>query len=272
MIIRHEDITAKDDPEVSPCAHAICRCYGAESDISSGRTLKRFSRAALYRYFLVGCLVISSFTSVAPIPACAKTMDRLLAAVNGNVITEGDLELARSLNNILTHDNLNAKLSDRNEIQRLIDLELLRRELEGFSDVTGLEEEIEGQMEELRKSYAKEGGLISIVDKFGLQESELRAYLRLQASILKLIDFRFRPFVSVTDDEVEQYYRTKFMLQAQASGSKAPALEEVSSKIKEILTEEKVNASLNQWLQDSRRHAQIEYFGESESKPEGAEK
>jgi peptidyl-prolyl cis-trans isomerase SurA len=269
---RHEDITVKDNTVPRRRIYAIYSHCNARTAISSVCTLHGFSWAIFYRYYLISCLVVISVVSLLSTQASAEIIDRLLVAVNGKVIAEGDLKLARSLNSILTHDNVSAKLPDEDEIQRFIDLELLRQELENFSDVTGVEEEIEGQMEELRKTYAKEGGLTAILERLGLQESELRAYLSLQVSILKLIDFRFRPFVSVTDDEIQQYYLTKFVPQVKPSVADIPALEEVSSKIREILTEEKVNDSLNQWLQDSRRHAQIEYFGENETKPEGAEK
>jgi peptidyl-prolyl cis-trans isomerase SurA len=202
----------------------------------------------------------------------AEMIDRLLVAVNGKVITEGDLRLANSLNKVLMLGKVAGGLKEEDEIQRLVDLELLRQELESFSDVTGVEEQVEAQIKELENAYAQKGGLASILQKLGLQESELKVYLRLQVSILKLIDFRFRPFVGVTEDEIEQYYRTKFVPQVQASGASVPALEAVSSKIKTILIEEKVDSALNQWLQDSRRRSKIEYFDKGELQPGGAKR
>jgi len=267
-----ETMSVKDDPESRQRITAGCRQRQTGSDNCQVCALHWFAGDFLCRFMLISCVVFIAAVILKPAGASAETIDRLMAAVNGKAITEGELKLARSLNEILMLGTVRAKLSDKDEIQRMIDLELLRQELESFSDLTAAEEEVEGRMEELRKSYAKEGGLTAILERLGLQESELRAYLSLQISILQLIDFRFRPFVSIPEEEIQQYYSTKYAPQIGASGAIVPGLEEVSSKIVRILTEEKVNASLDRWLQDSRRRAQIEYFGGNESEPEGAKK
>jgi hypothetical protein len=216
--------------------------------------------------FLICCVIATLFfLGLTPIRASAEKIDRLLVAVNGKVITEGDLKVARFLNDILTFHATASKPSDGEELQRLVDLELLRQELENFPSVPGQEEQVESQMASLKKSYADRGGLTMMLQKLGLRESELRAYLRLQSSVLRFIDFRFRPFISVPEEEIREYYRMKLLPQAQKPGVPPPALEDVSSQILAILTEEKVNSSLNQWLQDSRRHSKIEYFGEDDS-------
>jgi len=272
MKIRHKNITFLNHPRLAPrCSAGYC-CHDTAPDVSTVHAFRRLSSAILRRSILISPMVAAlAAMSLTPIQASAEIINRLLAAVNGKVITEGDLGLSHSLNEILMPGKVTAKLSDEDEIQRLIDLEILRQELENFPDVTGVEEQVESQMEALRKSYDEDGGLAAMLQKLGLQESELQSYLRLQVSALRLIDFRFRPFVSVTEDEIEEYYLTKLLPQAQASGADEPALEEVSSKIRTILTEEKVNSSLNQWLQDTRRHSKIEYFGKDELKPGGAE-
>jgi len=224
--------------------------------------LSMVMRRSILIYSVVAALMVMIWI---PTRAMAEDIDRLLAAVNGKVITEGDLKLSRFLNDILTFRRMDAKPPDGEEIQRLIDLELLRQELVNFPGAPGQDEQVEGQMADLKKSYADKGGLAAMLVQLGLQESELRAYLRLQASVQRFVDFRFRPFISVSQEEIQEYYRTKLVPQLQKPGAPIPALEDVSSKILEILTEEKVNSSLNQWLQDSRRHLKIEYFEEDRS-------
>ena len=59
-------------------------------------------------------------------------IDRLIAAVNGVAITEGDLNLARSLNAILSYGRNAAAASRSDEIEKLIDQELMRQELKNF--------------------------------------------------------------------------------------------------------------------------------------------
>jgi hypothetical protein len=82
------------------------------------------------------------------------------------------------------------------------------------------------------------------------------------------VDFRFRPFVSVSEEEIKKYYETRLIPQLQKAKLEIPALPQVSTRIEEILREEKVNALLDQWIKEVRRNSRIENFDTaSGSKP-----
>ena len=136
----------------------------------------------------------------------------------------------------------------------------MRQELQNFPVAPEDQGKIQARLQELEKAYAPKGGLSSLLHSRGLQESELLNYVRLQDSILRFIDFRFRPFASVRDEEIQRYYDEKLVPPLQKAGAPVPPLKEVSGKIGEILREEQVNTSLTQWIQDVRRHSRIEYF------------
>jgi hypothetical protein len=187
-------------------------------------------------------------------------IDRLMAAVNGKVITAGDLDLSRSLNALVSYGKKPAAGFQDDEINRLIDLELMRQELKNFTLTQEDEGKVEARVQSLRDAYAEKGGLPAFLRQLGLQESELVSYLRLEYSILKFVDFRFRPFVSVSGDEVKTYYEERLAPQLQKSKLELPALMQVTAKIEEILREEKINAALEQWIGEIRRNSRIEYF------------
>jgi peptidyl-prolyl cis-trans isomerase SurA len=190
-------------------------------------------------------------------------IDRLLVAVNGKVITEGDLSLARSLNEVILNDQSVQTKSRESEIDRLIDLELMRQELQSFSMTQEDESGVEARLQSLRDAYASKGGLPFFLNKLGLRESELIAYLRLQSSIMKFVNFRFRPFVKVSKEEIKAYYDGRLADQLQKANLSLPPLAQVSGRIVEVLKEEKVNAALEQWIKEIRRNSRIEYFNES---------
>ena len=216
---------------------------------------RRFGSAACR--ILSFCLLLSAFQSGF---FCAEEIDRLIVAVNGKVITEGDLELARNLNVLVSNSNKSSLDSRANEIARLVDLELMRQELKNFSLTHEDEGKIEARVQLLRESYASKGGLPALLRQLGLQESELISYLRLEFSILKFVDFRFRPFINVSGDEIKAYYDEKLTPQLRKSQIELPALGQVSAKIEEILREEKINAALEQWVSEIKRNSRIEYF------------
>ncbi len=193
-----------------------------------------------------------------------EEIDRLVAAVNGRVITQGDLEMARSMNALIFYDKSAAPPSRDEEINRLIDLELMRQELKNFSLAPEDESKVKARMQSLREAYTEKGGLPAFLRQFGLQELELLSYLRFESSILKFVDFRFRPFVNVSEEEIKAYYEGKLVPQLRNAKLNVPALGQVSDKIEEILKEEKVNGVLDQWIREIRRNSHIEYFNGTE--------
>jgi hypothetical protein len=193
----------------------------------------------------------------------AEEIDRLLAAVNGSVITDGDLKLAQNLYALVLFGRTGVDISPQEQLNRVIDLELLRQELENFPVAAADEKRVEQRLEELTQAYAEIGGLSFLLRRLGLQYGELEGYVRLQTSILRFVDLRFRPFVTVSDEEIQSYFTDRLIPKLRQTGAPLPELPEVSANISEILVEEKVNASLDRWVVDMRRHSQIEFFTET---------
>ena len=67
-------------------------------------------------------LLFAILVEVSPTAVHAGEIDRLLAAVNGKVMTEQDLLLARELNAFLSDGKISVSPSRTEEISRLIDL------------------------------------------------------------------------------------------------------------------------------------------------------
>ncbi len=209
-----------------------------------------------------GALFCLLFLVSFSLPAAAEEIDRLVVAVNGVAITEGDLDLARNLNAIIFYGKAAEAASRHEEIERQIDQELMRQELKNFaiSDETN---KVDARMQSLREAYAPEGGLGELLRRTGMQESELISYIRLETSIMRFMDFRFRPFISVSPEEIQAYYKNRLMPQLQKAGIGLPALEQISGRIDSILREEKINEVLDQWIKEIRRNSRIEYFNET---------
>jgi len=196
-------------------------------------------------------------------------IDRLLAAVNGRVVTASDLRLARNLNTLIVFGAQGSAPLEQ-ELARLVDLEILRQELESSPAVAAEPARIEARLQDLRNAYAEIGGLSGFLRRLGLEESELRAYVALQISVDNFVSSRFRPFVSPSEEECRAYYRDTLLPRLAASpGARVPPFEEVSADIARILTEQGVLAALERWLSDVKQHLRIEMFttGFGETRP-----
>ncbi len=194
----------------------------------------------------------------APIRGSAAVIDRLLAVVNGKVITAADVQMARDLNRLDSIGQPYQELTQPQELDRLIDMELLRQELESFPTPPPDQASVDKRVLEIRQRLANQGGLESVLRRLGIEEQDLEAYIRMQLSIMRFVEARFRPFAGVSTEEIQAYYQQKLIPQLEASHAVVPPYEEVSAKIEEILREEKVTTAMEQWLRDARQRSRIE--------------
>jgi hypothetical protein len=92
----------------------------------------------------------------------------------------------------------------------------------------------------------------------GLSSAQVLDQLQWQLVVLRFIDERFRPGVTVTDDEMRAYYEQN----AAALKRQDPAhntLEDLTPKIREILEGERINRNFEDWLQQARKNVRIDY-------------
>ena len=190
----------------------------------------------------------------------AEQVDRLLVGVNGSVITEGDLYIARRLNDIVYPGRPATPVSREEEIDRRINLELIRQELKNLRLEIEDESLVRTKLEAVTERYSSSGGLARILEASGISNEELYEFLEHEVLTARFLDFRFRPFVRVERKEIEDYYRERLQPQLRESGVDIPPLEEVSKKIEEILMEEKISRELDLWVENARDNARIEYF------------
>jgi hypothetical protein len=224
-----------------------CRIY---------RALGGWSQGAILGFIF---FVLTSTTVV-----FGEEIDRLLAAVNGKVITAGDLKIARALNPALFAGAVYD--SPDQELTQLIDFEILRQELKNFGMTNEDENDVASRVRSLRETYALKGGLSAYLQKFGLQESELIAYVQLTSSMLRFVNFRFRPFVNVTPEEIKSYYENVLIPQIEGKKGTLQPLSELSAQIEEILREKKINEDYDQWIANIRRTSRIERFDDEKSR------
>ncbi len=198
--------------------------------------------------------------------AASVEIDKVLAAVNGKVITESDLRLAGSLNALLMYGQKDpaGEPTAEEQLSRLIDLELIRQELQTFPPESVELNLIDSREEKLKAGYTEIGGLDSMMQKLGIRSDELKSYLGLQISIMRFVNLRFRPFVSVAPEEVQSYYRDKLVPRLKQANSPIPAIERVAADIENVLKEEKVNAALEAWIKEIRNNSRVEFFGKAQ--------
>ena len=119
-------------------------------------------------------------------------------------------------------------------------------------------------MADARKQYpqaASQQGWQALLAQYQLAEKDLVTHVRQQIDVLRLVDARLRPTVQIDSKSIEAYYRDQFVPKLKQAGASDVPLAEVSAKIRELLTEEKVSELLVSWLQSLRSEGQVHVPG-----------
>jgi peptidyl-prolyl cis-trans isomerase SurA len=207
---------------------------------------------------------------LAPVRGSAQVIDRIVATVNGNVILQSDWDEALCYEALLTNRTL-AQFTDddrRAVLDRLIDLELLRGQMKSADFPHATDAEVAARVADARKQYpqaASTEGWEALLAQYQLTEKDLFAHVRQQIDVMRLVDARLRPTVEIDSKSIESYYRDKFVPKLKQSGASEVPLADVSAKIRELLTEEKVSELLVSWLQTLRSEGQIRIPGATAS-------
>jgi peptidyl-prolyl cis-trans isomerase SurA len=87
-------------------------------------------------------------------------------------------------------------------------------------------------------------------------EPDLRRLLRRQIAILKYVEFRFRPQVRVSDEEVRKAWEEE-----QAGRPAGPALEDEQEAIRTRLERRALDERIEAWVRELRARADVRYVG-----------
>jgi hypothetical protein len=222
------------------------------------------SVATVVRIVFIGLM----FSLSSPFICIGETIDRIVAVVNNQIITLSDLELEarfyqldHQLPSSNKDDPAEEKAIQRELVERMIERLLLSEQVLEFPGSKIKDEEIETQLNALQEKWG--GG--NLLDQ-GLAQShttreELKEHLRWQVLVMKYVDNRFRQFAVIDPAEITTYYQKMLIPELEHKGIRQfPPQAEVEAKIREILTEEKVNQAIEEWLGSLKETANIHIF------------
>ncbi|PYX09367.1 MAG: hypothetical protein DMG88_06890 [Acidobacteria bacterium] len=192
----------------------------------------------------------------------ADVLDRIVATVNGHIILQSDWEDEINYEACANGRSLSAlTVADRKAaLDRLIDQELLREQIRSANLQHASPEEVKKRVAEIQKQYPDsyaEGTWQTLLNRCGLTEAALENRIQTDLDLMRLVENRLRPTVSVDAKSIEGYYNQELLPQLRQSGSQDVSLSEVTPKIKELLTQLKMNQLLAQWLQSLRAGSEI---------------
>ncbi len=221
------------------------------------------------RCFLNRCIWIAlalAPLSLSPKPAFAaprpEVVDRIVATVNGRVILQSDWDEALCYQSLVSNRALDQFTEDdrRAVLDRLIDQELLREQMKSADFRHATDAEVQARIAEARKQYpqaATDEGWHALLASYHISDKDLFSRVRQQIDVMRLVDARLRPAVQIDSKSIEAYYRDQFVPKLREAGAADVPLADVSAKIRELLTEQKVSEMLVSWLQTLRSEGSV---------------
>jgi peptidyl-prolyl cis-trans isomerase SurA len=215
---------------------------------------------------VVLALIVFIGAFILPAAWAGDVIDRIVAVVNGHIILQSDWDEALSYEALLDHRDVGQFTDEdrRGVLDRLIDQELLGEQMKSASFQHASESEVSDRVKEARKQYpeaATDDGWGRVLARFGLSEKDLMAHVEQQIDLMRLVDAHLRPAVQIDSKTVEDYYREKFVPQLKQSIVEAVPSTDVAAKIRELLTQQKVNELMVSWLQSLRSESKVSVPG-----------
>jgi hypothetical protein len=214
-------------------------------------------------FTFVGTLVFLAMTFAA---SPGEVIDRIVATVNGHIILLSDWEDSLRYEAFSSGRPVDRMTADdrKSALDHLIDQELLREQLKDSDILHASPEEVAQRVAEIRKQYAEgqtELGWHRLLDSYRLNEESLRSRVAAELDLMRLVDARLRPSVTVDSESIESYYNQELLPQLRQSGGQNVPLVDVTAKIRELLTQKKISQLLTAWLQDLRAGSEIRAQG-----------
>ncbi|MFP5263470.1 MAG: hypothetical protein ACLGJB_16325 [Blastocatellia bacterium] len=233
------------------------------------RRTRPMSGLRLIRPFAI-CLAALGLSGALCFTAHAQAVvDQIVTLVNDDIITRTDLLWSLALDpkapspaGHVSPDLLNQKLD------AMIDQRLIRQEAGRVPAADISQDEINQRRTALIKQFNSEAVFRQRVEAVGLTPQKIDDLIREMVLIERFVEFRFRSFVLVTEQDIQRYYDEKLAPQIRDAGQVPPSLDQaiegvtVREKINAILKQEKINEEIDRWLTASRQRADIVQLAE----------
>ena len=209
------------------------------------------------------CLLPSAVCFLPPAIRAQVVADKMVATVtNGaratpDLITYSDLvwqlalEPATPFSDKPSSANLNRAL--RLVEDQLLILQEARRlpQADTPDAIQQRDKEVQNRRDELAQAFGSAARLQERMTRVGLSSEQLDLILRDRVTVDQYLDFRFRAFAVVTPKEINDRYSDSFGRQRN-TGRIVPTLEEVRARIEHDLTEEKIEAEIDKFIDSLR--------------------
>jgi hypothetical protein len=207
------------------------------------------------------------FTAAYP-ANCQKIVDKTVATVSDGVRTElitlSDLRWQIALQPGSPVENPTSEELNR-ALELMIQQSMFFLEAERLPRLPPERDEISAKIAEIMKRIGPAAEFerrLKVVGFTSVDDENFREIIRKRVVVDKYLDFRFKSFIVVTAADEAEYYRETFVpdFRRRFPGLLMPALEEKRGEIREAITQDRLAANIETFLDEAKRRVEIVYL------------
>jgi parvulin-like peptidyl-prolyl isomerase len=183
----------------------------------------------------------------------AEVIDRVVAVVDGHLITLSDVRTVTALGLIEPATAIPADADREPIVERLIDRVLVLQEVDRYAPAPPDDKTVDARVAAIAEKNGSSARLDKKLESLGVSAAWLRHWLTDSLRIQTYVDQRFGNVVQPTDEEVEAFFREHASEYANKDVSAAP----VQAAARADIVAARRRAVLTEWVTGLRRRAEI---------------
>jgi hypothetical protein len=190
----------------------------------------------------------------------AETLDRIAVTVGRQVIAESAILLDLRVSAFLDAKPVDlSPAAKRRSAARLVDQILILQEAADSHVTLSVDEDVDKTLGQVKAQFGSADAYQAALARYGITEKEVSAQLADGIRTLRFSDFRFRPEVQVSDQELRAYYDQLATGWRQKNPELVPTFENSRDQVQQLLIEQRLTDALDKWLAMTRNETRIVY-------------
>lgn len=184
----------------------------------------------------------------------AEIIDRISLTVGRTVISESQINTEIRVTAFLEDQKPDfAAASRKQAIDRLINQTLIRREIELTRFPAPKPADADPLLAQVKAAHPKPAPDLAAA---GLKPDELSRHLLWQLTLLRFVEYRFRPAVNISEPDLRNFYDQQAAKWHEADKA-IPPFNGVRTELEALLTQQRVDQALDRWLGEQRTQTPI---------------
>jgi hypothetical protein len=191
----------------------------------------------------------------------AEIIDRIVATVGHEVITQAQVNEELRVTAFINRAPLEySAAAQRQAADRLVEQALVRREMELSRYPLPKPDDVEAYRLEIVKRYGSEDAFRAAMKRYELNAGILNTHLSLQLTMLRFLDFRFRPEIDVSNRDIEDAYQLHVEAWKRSNTGTPPTLDALRESLQKQIYDERINSAFSRWIEEARKQVSVTYL------------